>query len=167
MTHTHEDARRSVDILRTALADAVSTTGAKTATKHALTTLSLEPYQVTPLKLHQRMGCVPSLKTSGPLRPQRAGKAWGTTGFMPRSTQSAVDGLYPGFAWQKIDMFSAGMTLVAILNGTGHLSQKLLAHYRTLITEAQPDALWHTFLNKTKLSTFGLENMPPDWAEAM
>ena len=70
-------------------------------------------------------------------------------------------------AVQKIDMFSAGMTLVAILNGTGHLSQKLLAHDRTLITEARPDALWHTFLNKTKLSTLGLENVPPDWADAI
>ena len=170
VTHTLGDARRSAGILRTALDDADSTSGTKTAATHARTTLSLEPYQVTPLELHQRMGCVPSLKTSGPLRPQRAGKAGGTSGCMPpESTPSAVDGRYPGFAWQKIDVFAAGMTLVAILNGTGHLSQRVTAHDRQdcLITEAEPDALWHTFLNKTSLPTLGLKDVPPDWVDAI
>jgi len=54
---------------------------------------------------------IPSLKTQGPLRPspQRAGKAGGTTGYMaPESVPTAIDGLYPcpGYAWQKMDVFS-------------------------------------------------------------
>ena len=53
------------------------------------------------------------------------------------------------------------------MNGTGHISQRVLAHDRSLITEAEPDALWHTFLNKTQLSTLGLKVVPPDWAHAI